>query len=308
MGFCDVAGYFVGQDGLVYLADPTEKKTDEQYRAIINAKIQANNASGTIPDIYTYLTTGRGLDDYMLIYDFIGYCECNLIENETFEQFERYLLNRIGPRSAGVTTDVVNWTFEYLPFVDGLNDNTFWSIPNIAETINGAPSKYLQCDTADFCAVSPVSNYKILTGEAAYGTWDFWYKKASATDPWLIPIASVAELPSDVTQDGYGIYLTSTEEIRLYKLTGGTPTQLFTTSAAAFSSGSWHKFTLTRDSATNTLTVYLDDVAVTAIAGSNPVVDSTHTTSVYTVVESGTDDLLGLCSLEDVRLTDYIPE
>jgi hypothetical protein len=307
---CPWGGYMVDVNGLIYLPDTTQKMSDDDYRDLINAKIVANGADGTIRDYWTFLTSGLGLDGangYLLLDDNIGWIDATIIENDLLDQLHRYLINQIGPRAAGVTTEVKNWTMEYLDFNRYTTDPSKFTLQG--DSINSKDSKYLYATaTGGLAAVPIVYNYRILTAAAAYGQWDIWIKKKATTDPWFMPIAGDNSGHSDVTQDGYAINITASEEVRLYRITAGVSTQLFTT-ATGYTDNSWHKYTMTRDSATNTITVYMDDTLITVSSGSNPIVDATHTTSVYEVWEPGLNDGLGLVVFDDdTRLTDYTPE
>lgn len=230
-----------------------------------------------------------------------------LDDNDLMYQGERYRLQRHGPRNAATQIQVANWTFEYLPFTQYLNYIPYWSIED--STIETYPAKILSCGTPDWCYL-PCSHFVGVTpAQAAYGTWEWWqYKTAGATWPIISFISSDAVQPADSAQNGYIIQIQSTEEILLRKNTGGAPyTTLFSTAAATMPNDTWVKFTITR-SAANLFSVYMNDVLLTAATGSNPVTDSTHTTSNYMVLDLDAGDKVALERFDDdIKLFTYEP-
>jgi hypothetical protein len=299
-----VGGYMVGLKGLPDVDDPSLKKTDDQYRAMLKAKIQANISDGTIIDIYNYLVTGRGLDGDLTVDSVVGRGEVTIIENDFFSQLERYLLDLVGPHSAATELHVTNWTQEHLPFDWYLSVPTGWAITS--ETIDGDASKALHRTAASgaYCWVR-TRHYSITAPEAAYGEWTFWAKKAALSTFDFMPIAHL-NLPATVTgQYGYLFKIDSAGDIYFYKITNGVPTALFFTNTTPVD-GSWHEYKITRDAA-GEFSVYLDDVLVVPFNGTNPITNTVETQSNYQVFNIDQNDYIGLCTLEDVRLTDFVP-
>lgn len=126
----------------------------------------------------------------------------------------------------------------------------------------------------------------------AYGQWEFdWYKKdASAL---LVHFISdeVTNLGAG-TENGYTIWMTTTEEYTFRKVTAGGLTALFTTAASQYSADTWYRMKITRTNAGlfslyNKLASAPDsDYALINAA----VTETTHTTSVYFFVEIDAND------------------
>ncbi len=235
-----------------------------------------------------------------------GVVDVGIYDDEIMYQGERNRLQVYGPRAGGMVNNVVNWTYEYLPFVVDLNAAGDWSIND--STIDSLPSKILTCDTADH-AVLPSFGY--FGGEAAatlaYGEWEWWIYKSAAGAPIVMPIASVAELPSNSSQDGYSVAISAAGALSLNEVSSGAATPVMTTAAATISDITWTKITLTR-SAANAFTVYINDTAATADTGSNPVTDATTTESYFMVLDFDAGDQVGLEHFEDdIKLFTYDP-
>jgi hypothetical protein len=82
--------------------------SDDNYRKQIRATAMANNMSGTIPEIYTYILNGFNV-------------VCSITSEQTGEilisiegpltQRERYTIANLGPIQAGCRVEFTNWIF-----------------------------------------------------------------------------------------------------------------------------------------------------------------------------------------------------
>lgn len=236
----------------------------------------------------------------------VGVVDIGINDDELLYQGERYRIQEHGPRTGGKVLNAVNWTFEYLPFTQYLNLVSSWTIND--STIDSYPAKILTCDTADFCWLPSHGHFIGQTDDdLAYGTWEWWIYKDAAGAPIVMPVASVAALPTNSSQDGYSVAISAAGALSLNEVSSGVATPLMTTAAATISDDTWTKITLTR-SAANSFTVYIDDVSATAATGSNPVTDATTTTSTYMVLDLDASDQVGLVRFEgDVKLFTWEP-
>lgn len=133
---------------------------------------------------------------------------------------------------------------------------------------------------------------------AAYGSWYFRLKHADASSTIFVPIGTVAAAWNDAAQNGYLFQLHSDEKIYFYRLAAGVsaPT-LFSTAAGYVAAGTEYEFLLTRTVA-GVFTLYIkggaftDWTTVSAATGSNPVTDTTYTTSAWAVADLDAADEL----------------
>jgi hypothetical protein len=292
-------GYFQTRKGLEYLADPTEKKTDSEYRKMIQAKIQANIADGTVPDIYNYLVTGRELDGDLTIDTVVGRADVSIVPSDVFTQLERYLLDLIGPHSAGTEIYVKNWTLEHYHYTWYLRNPSRWTISQ--DTVDGDLTKTLLVNHAsgDLCSL-PKEYFSITATEASYGEWEIWIKKDPASIIRFFPIAYVDADAGDLTQRGYYLELAANESANFFRDDSGFSTSLFTTAVSTATPSVWQKWTITRDD-NEEFEVKLNDVALTAVTGTNPVTDATYTLGHYQVISADQNDEFALSTMEDVR-------
>lgn len=115
----------------------------------------------------------------------------------------------------------------------------------------------------------------------AYGTWEFEFYKGAATTVGLHFLASSVD-----SFDGYGLVIDGNEKLSLIEFAGGTPTAThFATGDGYVTAGSWYRLRVTRRS-DGEFTVYVKGgpefpmwTQVVPTSGSNPVTDSTYTTS-----------------------------
>jgi len=127
----------------------------------------------------------------------------------------------------------------------------------------------------------------------AYGTWEFdCYKGLDANYP-VIGFVSAAPSSPLTTANAYAIYSDgSTNRLRLYE--GGSGA-LFSTANDYISINTWYSFKVTR-SATGVFTVYIKGgsfngwTLVSADSGTNPVTDTTTTSSKYLVLDLDSGD------------------
>lgn len=296
-GFLDsgVGGYFQTTVGTGYLADPTETMDDDTYRLRLASKGLANHVSGTIPDIYTFLTSGFEQTDPAIV-STAGAVNITILEADTMSQGDRNRLESIGPIAAGVGVNVDNWTFEYPHFTP--NDPSLWSIPAATVTVDSKDAKYILGNN-DFATLQTTSYYGITAAAAAYGAWTFWLDKAGNTAPIFMPIASVNDEPLGATQDGYALRIDISEAVELIKITNGVEASLMKTGNGFISPVLYNKYTITR-SITGIFTVYVNDVIATALTGSNPVTDTTYAVSNYmSMFSNSTGDLWPIWSEDD---------
>lgn len=308
-GFYDsggpTGGYFQTTIGTPYIADPTENIDDEDYRRQLKAKGLANQTSGTVQDIYNYLVSGYQQEDPTITTE-VGAVLVTVENDQILTQGERYVISERGPVAAGIGINIENWPSEHMPFHLGMNDPTKWTIDE--DTVDSEFSKILTMSGTDDWAWVDIQDWAGATAaEAAYGTWTFWINKAASSATRFLVIADEPERFSDANQDGYLINIPATEEISISRVTSGATATLMQTAAATATAATWEKYTITRTAA-GIFSVYLNDVLVTAVIGTNPVTDNTHTTSQYVVIDPDQGDDFGLSVFDtDVILTNWEP-
>jgi hypothetical protein len=147
------------------------------------------------------------------------------------------------------------------------------------DTINGQNIKMIDCKTSGVLSI-PTSEFGQTSAEAAYGKWEFWINHADASETIIGFINSVAGAYSNANQDGYSLWLDSSERLIMKEVASGSETAKGTTATGYFAAATWHKITITRSGA-GAFTLYLNDTIVTVSTGDNPFTDTTFTTSNY---------------------------
>jgi len=139
------------------------------------------------------------------------------------------------------------------------------------------PVKVIECITAGRCYI-PVSEFKQTPTEGAYGTWEFWFNQdQSGTSN--VDFISDDEVGA-ASDNGYQFRSNASGGVSLYRWTAASGTQIMATASGVITAGVWHKIKITR-TPEGEFTVYVDDVAVTATTGTNPVTDNNHTISLF---------------------------
>lgn len=133
----------------------------------------------------------------------------------------------------------------------------------------------------------------------AYGTWEFSvFKSVPLVGNLQIKFISEDQLAPSTTDSGYILTLSFGGNLQFTKYVSGTPTSLFLSNAAYLSltTATWYSIKIVR-SAGGTFTISIKggdfgDVytLVSVNTGSNPVVDTTHTSSSYMVFDMDAGD------------------
>jgi hypothetical protein len=143
--------------------------------------------------------------------------------------------------------------------------------------------KYLECTVAGTIATLSTQ---------AFGTWEWdMLKGADGNSLHCYFIDSDTSIHGGGIADGYTIRFDSTEAIVMRKYTNGSDVNLFSTAASYLNINQWYhgKMTVTK---AGVRTVWIDGVIVDVSGGSgtNPVTDTTHSTSVFTVLDLDAGD------------------
>jgi hypothetical protein len=183
-----------------------------------------------------------------------------------------------------------------------------WTIEN--DTIDGDLSKCLLCgyskDMLYIKRIPHVSNSydfnyqtQVTAAKFAYGTWMAWfYHQAGTHQEWMF-VASQAGPASTSGNDGYEVYMASTEDATLYKVTNNVRSVLDQSVVTPITTG-WNKVEITR-AANGLITVQFNDSAFGELSAT----DTTYTTSEYNNIKLESGDKVALCTLEDERLYTY---
>lgn len=167
-----------------------------------------------------------------------------------------------------------------------------WQITT--DTINGKKVKVFNCIVAGVI----YRKIQMETTPAAYGTWDWWYKKGAAGNAsYFGLIADTIGTYNTTGQDAYWVYSPiTTNKIALGESVSASLTALSYTADNYITPATWVRLKLTRryDSA---FTMYscvegaeLSVVDVTGGYGTNPVTDATKTTAQYMTVALSAGD------------------
>jgi len=124
--------------------------------------------------------------------------------------------------------------------------------------------------------------------EAAYGTWEWWFYKRIDTSYLMWVFIGSSRLGwADAGQNGYVIQVTTNEAFHLRRVDAGALTTIMNTGNSYVSLNAWHKIKISR--LTNgSLSCWLDDTLVVPVFGTNPVVDTTYSTSSFINVQPQT--------------------
>ena len=132
-----------------------------------------------------------------------------------------------------------------------------------------------------------------------YGIWEFDFYKTETGDVSLYFISSLADTAAAL--DGYIFQCTTSENIELNRIDAGSGTSLFSAGTSFANVNQWYNIRIVRNETLNqyingaagTFAVFLDGslLDVSGGTGTNPVTDTTHTSSRYMMIElSGTGD------------------
>ncbi|QDP57910.1 MAG: putative concanavalin A-like lectin/glucanases superfamily protein [Prokaryotic dsDNA virus sp.] len=190
---------------------------------------------------------------------------------------------------------------------DGYIGNTIWQRSTgtwkiESDVIDNRFVKVLECVSAGI-AYTTVKELFMESAEAAFGTWEFWlYKGADGNTCSLQIMADEIGLPDAAGQDGYEIRLNSLEQFVFRKSTNGTPSILMSTANSYISNETWYGFKIVRRF-DGQFTVYIKGgafggswtiVDTSGGSGSNPVTDTTTTSSSYVVFDFDAGDKLAI--------------
>lgn len=154
-----------------------------------------------------------------------------------------------------------------------------------------------------------------IPSNQAYGEWSFdWYKGADINALAVIPIiANILVYPNEIAS--YNITFNATESIVFEKWNLATGGQLSRTSASYFANNTWYRVKVTRTQS-GVFTLLIKGGAFTptagydgwtlistAGAGTNPVTDTSYTTSNYFVLDMDAGD-----RVTNIKLTDGIKQ
>jgi len=216
--------------------------------------------------------------------------QCGSTTSADFSGFDNVSVQEIGANdwktdwAANVSdADVTAGLLENTPFTVGAGQ-----IQINSDTINGQDVKVITPTLQGFVSM-PTSTMGQTPTEAAYGEWEGWFKTAVGWSHFVIVGSSAARM-DDASQSGYFLEMGSTN-VRLYEVTGGSPTLIFRSSA--IDPDTWFKLNVTRTSA-GVFSIYFNDVLMTAVSGTNPVTNTDHITSNYIVIEQDAGDMVSL--------------
>ncbi len=147
--------------------------------------------------------------------------------------------------------------------------------------------RYIKCVTAGIISRRNIE---------AYGTWEFEFYKADASNLNIYPIASMIGTAAAAGQNCYRALFTNLEQIAIQRYDNGAfGSTLMGANAGYFDPVTRYKTRFTR-SPTGIFYMYIKGGAFTewvpaqADSGANPATDNTHTTSKYFVIDAAAGD------------------
>jgi len=128
--------------------------------------------------------------------------------------------------------------------------------------------------------------------EAAFGTWDIWWR---ATAPGKLMPAMFWFVASthDGTASGYCLIVTENGEVAVTEVTGGAHTLIFSTDTGIIAADEWHRYKIARRF-DGRMTLYIDGVPAVPVAPyTNPFTDATHVFGSYLYTPAQAGDGIG---------------
>lgn len=167
------------------------------------------------------------------------------------------------------------------------------------DTIDSIPVKVIECTSvgASVCSM-PAGFFSANQYLRAYGRFTWWMLKSQASynATGVTIIASVAGQASDPAQNGYRFRINNAQQYILERRINGASTLLAYSGVGAINVGEWYKYEIVREPS-GQFTYYVDDVLGSASGGgSNPVTDTTHSTSAFFVIEVYEGDKIAYAS------------
>jgi hypothetical protein len=158
------------------------------------------------------------------------------------------------------------------------------------DTIGGDTCKVIECVTAGVCQV-PAAYFFGGETQAAYGSWEWWVYNAGSS---LTKFAIIGSSPSDISLspfNGYEYRFNLDSSVLLRRLDSGSGANLFKSAAGSIATAAWAKLKITRSS-DGEFSGYVNGTLldVSGGSGTNPITDTTHTTSKYIVLDLDAGD------------------
>ncbi len=223
------------------------------------------------------------------------------------------IISQVGTSTASPSTNRIDFTagtMDYLElssgdiflFASGEQGTTVYNVGNPANhaTLVGAnvvsvrtntgtiPHNYLRGFSGGLYCYNSGATYKPST--QSYGTWEFNVTRPSGV--LIIPFL----MESNTTSGNYYSFLISaTNQVRLYKVTDGAPAIILGSSAGEVATGETYRFKITRTT-DGEFTLYVKSITdskfptdswtlITAVSGTNPVIDNAFTSCSYSSID-----------------------
>jgi hypothetical protein len=149
--------------------------------------------------------------------------------------------------------------------------------------------KYLECTVAGTIAT---------LSHQAFGTWEWDMYKLDASEVFVLFTASVVGNRTATGQDGYYLGSSNAENLILGKNTDGTPSALYVGANGIINASQWYHYKVTKIKP-GVMSLLVDGVLVAASSGSNPVTDTSFSTSVFTVLDNDAGDRVANFNYKD---------
>jgi hypothetical protein len=187
-----------------------------------------------------------------------------------------------------------DWNVSTANVTTGFIENTGW------HTIDASTFQVVDTDTDNkgITSISTDQSSAYIPSTQAYGQWEFDMNPAAAS-VIRVPIMSTSNLRiagGGSSTNGYYVAV-SVGALYLLRSTAGAGTIISQSANGTLTTGVWYRIKVTRTFAGVFTTYYSSDgglnyTQMSTVAGSNPVTDTTHTTSAYTCIEPATDFII----------------
>jgi hypothetical protein len=158
------------------------------------------------------------------------------------------------------------------------------------DTIGGKTCKVVECVTAGVVAI-PSAYFFGNETQAAHGSFEWWMLKGGGANVSAFGLISDQKEDPATGANGYEFRFNADESVRLFRYNAGSPAAIQFTQAGFISLSTWYKCKVSI-SASGEFTSYINNqlLDVSGGGGTNPVTDTTHTTSKYIVLDLDAGD------------------
>jgi|GEM_PF-5904562 len=178
-----------------------------------------------------------------------------------------------------------------------------WTVQSGTFAVNNSVANPLSAN--QYSLVCNTAGIISIPSYQSVGLWEFdWYKENDANH--LDVLFMNDRIGGNTTQNGYELSIFNTESVRLIKRTAGVYTGLLLTNTGYIANNTWYRIKIEKTT-TGKFTIWLKGgsfgtdyvlISVTGGSGTNPVSDSTFTSSNYFVLDLDAGDRIANLSFQ----------